>query len=584
MPQAASPTAEEVREELERILDDPTFRRAPSHSRLLRYLVERKAAGDEGALCEAGIAMAVFPRDPAVYDPEIDPIVRVSIGRLRERLEKHYDRFKRAPETIIALPRGRYVPEFRRRRAGAASKAGGGLAVLQTANLTGNASLDPLAHGLGERLADALVLMGRTRVLAPARIGDAKPIEIGRQLGASEVIETAISCEPNQRLRISARLIDVAAADLAWAEVRTCAADLAHAGIDALFDAVLARFVAGRGPTAPGARVPTHGTPLPPAARSKIDSARLLITHLDSASIERARELLEEVTREHPEAAAAWALRGRACVRRINFHDIPAPPLVTELEHCVAKALALDPEHVDALALQALVSHWSGRLADAEARFRDALRAAPNQTGARLGYAWLLTAQGRFDDALTELDAAASYDPLSLNVLLNRAYVLAIARRHDEARLLFETCVRGAGLSLFAATAAASNELWAGELDRAEAQYQKLAASHRHEAIVGYGLAAVAACRGNTRSARALAAQARKRTSIAQHCAEAEVHALLEDRSAAVARLRQAMAAMEGGRVLIGVHCSYAAMADDPEFVNVLGRIGLDRWCGVRKQ
>ena len=61
------PTASQVREELDRLLDDATFRRAPSHSRLLRYLVERKAAGDDGALCEAGIAMAVFQRDPAVY-------------------------------------------------------------------------------------------------------------------------------------------------------------------------------------------------------------------------------------------------------------------------------------------------------------------------------------------------------------------------------------------------------------------------------------------------------------------------------------------------------------------------------------
>src|SRR3954470_5144645 len=97
------PTVHEVREELDRLLDDAAFRRAPTHSRLLRYLVERKTAGDDGALCEAGIAMAVFQRDPASYDAETDPIVRVSIGRLRDRLAKHYQRFEHAPSTIILL-------------------------------------------------------------------------------------------------------------------------------------------------------------------------------------------------------------------------------------------------------------------------------------------------------------------------------------------------------------------------------------------------------------------------------------------------------------------------------------------------
>src|SRR6188768_4077661 len=100
---SSPPTADEIREELERLLEDAAFRRAPTHSRLLRYLVERKAAGDHGALCEAGIAMAVFQRDPASYDAETDPIVRVSVGRLRDRLARHYERFERAPSTIIHL-------------------------------------------------------------------------------------------------------------------------------------------------------------------------------------------------------------------------------------------------------------------------------------------------------------------------------------------------------------------------------------------------------------------------------------------------------------------------------------------------
>src|SRR5258706_5022463 len=147
MTKGVAPTVEEVRQELDRLLEDAAFRRAPSHSRLLRFLVERKTAGDDGALCEAGIAMAVFQRDPAAYDAEIDPIVRVSIGGLRDRLEKHYQRFDRVPETIIMLPRGRYAPEFRHRPSAAVAKPARGLAVMRTSNATGDPALDALAHG-----------------------------------------------------------------------------------------------------------------------------------------------------------------------------------------------------------------------------------------------------------------------------------------------------------------------------------------------------------------------------------------------------------------------------------------------------
>src|SRR5258706_11619408 len=169
MTKGVAPTVEEVRQELDRLLEDAAFRRAPSHSRLLRFLVERKTAGDDGALCEAGIAMAVFQRDPAAYDAEVDPIVRVSIGRLRERLNRHYKRFDRLPETVITLPQGRYAPEFRHREPGG-DKAARGLAVMRTANLTGDATFDALALGLSERLGDALVLMGLPRAIAPASV------------------------------------------------------------------------------------------------------------------------------------------------------------------------------------------------------------------------------------------------------------------------------------------------------------------------------------------------------------------------------------------------------------------------------
>jgi tetratricopeptide (TPR) repeat protein len=583
------PTINQVREELDRLLEDVTFRRAPSHSRLLRYLVERKTAGDDGALCEAGIAMAVFQRDPAVYDAELDPIVRVSIGRLRGRLDKHYQHFQRVPETIITLPKGRYAPEFRHRPAGVTAKLACGVAVMPTRNLTGNPAFDALAQGLSDRLGEALVLMGLPRVITPASVQDSQsgtqlPVEIGRQFGVSDIIETTLSAEANQRLRISARLIRAADAELAWAEVRTTAADHPYAGTDALFDAVLARFT-----LAPGIirNDPTESTgltklQLPPAARSKIDSARMLITHMGVSSIDQARALLAEVTTEFPDSADAWALRGRTCVRRINYGDLPATALIAELQDCADTAIALNRNHIEAQALGALVLHWSGMLAPAETQFRDVLRAAPNHTSARLGFVWLLVAQGRFDEALTALDAASSFDPMSLNILFNRACALSLARRHDEARTIFETGMRVGGESLFSLSACAANELWAGNLNEAEVLYRRVGELYPANAISHYGQAHAAALRGEPTHALALAQAARERWPVPCHFREAELHAWLGDRAAALAELRQAITTMESPCILSGVTCAFEQMADHPDFVALLATQGLRPWSGVR--
>ncbi len=591
MAKTSQPTVQQVREELDRLLEDATFRRAPSHSRLLRYLVERKTAGDDGALCEAGIAMAVFQRDPAIYDAEIDPIVRVSIGRLRGRLDKHYQHFDRVPETIITLPKGRYAPEFRHRPASAGATLACGLAVMRTRNLTGDSAFDALAQGLSDRLSEALVLIGLPRVIAQASVqhgqgnGMQLPLEIGRQLGVSDIIETTLSPETNQRFRISARLIKASDAELAWAEVRTTTIENPYAGIDALFEAVLARFAFAPGVNARG----SNGNPgptkplLPPSARSKIESARMLITHMDVCSIDRAMTLLSEVTGEFPDSADAWALRGRASVRRINYGDLPAPALVAELQQCARNAISLNPNHFEAQALCALALHWSGSLEQAEVQFCEVLRAAPNHINARLGFAWLLVAQGRFDEALTGLDAASSFDPMSLNILFNRAFILSLARRHEDARAVFETGMRVGGESLFSLSACAGNELWTGNLDEAEKIYRRIGELYPSNAISHYGQAHAAALRGERAHALALAHAARERWPVPSHFREAELHAWLGDRAGALAELSQAIAAMENPCILAGVTCAFERMADDPRFLKLLGRLGLARWYGNRR-
>ena len=101
-----------IRNELDRLLASDWLRRSPNHLRLLRYLVERSLANDQGALREMSIGIEVFHRNPSTYDPKNDPIVRVKVSRLCERLVKHCAMFDAPPQVRIELPRRRYAPEF----------------------------------------------------------------------------------------------------------------------------------------------------------------------------------------------------------------------------------------------------------------------------------------------------------------------------------------------------------------------------------------------------------------------------------------------------------------------------------------
>ena len=98
------------------------FRSSPRHRALLRYLVEHMQAGDLAALKETVIAVVVFGRPVARFDPKLDSIVRVEARRLRRRLDLYYQHEGSGATLRIELPVGSYVPLVCARREQAASE------------------------------------------------------------------------------------------------------------------------------------------------------------------------------------------------------------------------------------------------------------------------------------------------------------------------------------------------------------------------------------------------------------------------------------------------------------------------------
>ena len=110
------PDKDESRLQLRRILAGEGFKRSGRICRFLSYAVERTLQGHGDELKESVLAVEVYDR-PADYNPKIDPIVRNDARRLRAKLREYYESEGSSDPVIIEIPKGSYLPVFRKREA-----------------------------------------------------------------------------------------------------------------------------------------------------------------------------------------------------------------------------------------------------------------------------------------------------------------------------------------------------------------------------------------------------------------------------------------------------------------------------------
>jgi TolB-like protein len=102
-------TPDEVRAQLQRILDSAAFEASDRRKRFLRYIVDESLAGRADRLKGYAIATSVFDRDDS-FDPQTDPVVRLEARRLRRALEHYYLTAGRDDPVRIEIPKGSYAP------------------------------------------------------------------------------------------------------------------------------------------------------------------------------------------------------------------------------------------------------------------------------------------------------------------------------------------------------------------------------------------------------------------------------------------------------------------------------------------
>lgn len=100
-----------VRAQVDRILHSKTFETSEVHRQLLHYLADRTLAGEADRLKEYTVGLEAFGKPPT-YDPRQDSIVRLQVGRVRQKLMAYYQTEAAPEEVLIKLPKGGFKLNF----------------------------------------------------------------------------------------------------------------------------------------------------------------------------------------------------------------------------------------------------------------------------------------------------------------------------------------------------------------------------------------------------------------------------------------------------------------------------------------
>lgn len=145
-------------------------------------------------------------------------------------------------------------------------------------------------------------------------------------------------------------------------------------------------------------------------------------------------EFYQQAIAADPNYALAYAGMAQAYVALPITSDAPPDEAFPQAKVAAEKALEHEPDLAEAHIILGTVEFWyEWRWAEAETELKKAIALKPNNADAHRFYAVLLTATGRADESLAEMELARQLDPLSLIVNALKTQAFFYAGRDAEA-------------------------------------------------------------------------------------------------------------------------------------------------------
>jgi TolB-like protein len=583
------PSEQEIRAELDRLLQSTTFLQSDRLGRFLRFAIENALSGHADVLKEYVIGTEVYDRKPP-YHPSQDSIVRTEARRLRAKLKEYYESEGRKNPVFIYFRPGTYVPLFRRNELFVEPSANGSasgidlltkgvgvaVAVLPFVDLSNQPLSSLCAQGVTDELIHNLTRTDGIRVIARGsqqQLGDA-PYDIpslSQKFGINTFIEGTIREEFNH-LRVTARVLGSDGFQLSSHRFETVASAEVLSRVQ---EQIATAFVSRARPeqshirrrkAAPGA-LSFAVYPLILHAETLLDEGSASDIPAALLKFEEAKELAPSFARSHcgiSHCHTEMALRGAT----------PSSALVSMAREAALQAIELDPEMIECYSClgsaQALAWDWAG----AEKSFLHGLGLGAHVSVSRR-YGLFLAALGRYDEAAHHLETAQRIDPFSNRQKVAAAKFFHTTRRFEEGlRQLSEPLIYGP-LPMEAQFLLALMSAHLGKRDQARQLIEKLRVASGGQLQLMAGVAEALALSGEVEQARQIV-QSFKLLSLdtsISRCRQALLALALEDDAASVSFLTLAVGDREAELVWIGVDPRFDSIRQSSAFKDLARKV-----------
>jgi serine/threonine-protein kinase len=433
--------AEDLRAQVQRIVESPWFSSAPRLTRFLQFAVESLISGATDQLKESVLGRVVFDRGSS-FDPRTDSIVRVDSQRLRRKLAEYYNNDGRNDRVMVTFQAGSYIPLVSYVEGGLLPPKGGEwlmgsklspqiIAVLPFDNLSPDWEQDYFCEGITDDIIHSLSgipglrVIGHTSAFALQRAThDVR--EAGRRVGAGTIVDGSVR-KYGDDLRIFAEIIDAETGHVSWAET---------------YDRTLGDIFSIQAEIAEAVARVLQMTLAPTVSRRLVQSApnmdaytmylrgRHAWNRMSGEGFGIAIDLFEQCTLLYPTYAAAHAGLADAYASLALWGVLRPRDVLPKAEQAAQRALQLDPllaQGYSSSAVCAAFFHWKWEEGIALARRSTELNPS-SRTGRHIHGACLMAA-GRPDEALDSFEQAVALDPFSVQAHRTLGWALYLRRR-----------------------------------------------------------------------------------------------------------------------------------------------------------
>jgi TolB-like protein/cytochrome c-type biogenesis protein CcmH/NrfG len=280
----------------------------------------------------------------------------------------------------------------------------GTLVVLPFVNRSGDVKQNYFSDGITEELTSALGQNTALRVIAwdtASKYRDSKQTaaDVGQALNVANLLHGSIQRD-NDTVRVSAELVDTRTGYEIWSQHYDDSLKNIFAVQDRISQAIASALKVKL--------AATHATQtVDPRAHDLVLKGLAAMNSRAAAGFEVARKDFEQAIALDPNYAAAHAGLARALYDLTQYSTLTLQEVLPKVRAEAGKALALDPDNVDAIIALANADSTDGNAAKAKAGYERALRIDPSNAIAHLDYAIMLPLK----QALVENLKAVQLDP-----------------------------------------------------------------------------------------------------------------------------------------------------------------------------